>query len=185
MKKLIVALALAASPVFAAEGEPFFSLRSTEFVVTLGFLLFIAVLLKYKIPGLLLGLLDKRAAGIRADLDEARALRDAAQLVLASYERKQKQVQEQSQRIVASARDEAMAAAAKAGEDLKLSIARRVKAAEEQIASAEASAVREVRDRAIVVAIAAAGDLIGEGLTAGDSDALIDQGIALVDARMH
>ena len=184
MKRLLPVLAIVATPAFA-EGEAFFSLRSTEFVVTLAFLLFIAVLLKYKIPGLLLGLLDKRAAGIRADLDEARALRDAAQLVLASYERKQKQVQEQSQRIVASARDEAMAAAAKAGEDLKLSIARRVKAAEDQIASAEAAAIREVRNRAVAVAVAAAGDVMAKSLTAKDGDALIDTSIALVEARMH
>ena len=64
-------------------------------------------------------MLDARAVQIKADLDEARALREEAKAILASYERKQKEVQEQSERIVASAKEEAMAAAEQAKADLK------------------------------------------------------------------
>ena len=70
--------ALAASPALAASG-PFFSLHNTDFVVTLGFLLFIAVLFYFKVPSILGGMLDKRADGIKAELEEARALREEAQ----------------------------------------------------------------------------------------------------------
>ena len=192
MKKLIPLLMLVASPAMAeevatemAKAEPFFSLRSTEFVVTIAFLAFIGLLIYLKIPALLTGLLDKRAEGIKASLDEAKALRDEAQKLLASYERKQREVQDQSARIVAQARDEAAAAAAKAKDDLKASIARRVKTAEDQIASAEAAAVRAVRDRAVTIAVAAAGDVMAKSLTAKDGDALIDGAITLVEARMH
>lgn len=188
MKKLIPLLMLVASPAMAeemAEAEPFFSLRSTEFVVTIAFLAFVGLLIYLKIPALLTGLLDKRAEGIKASLDEAKALRDEAQKLLASYERKQREVQDQSARIVAQARDEAAAAAAKAKDDLKASIARRVKTAEDQIASAEAAAVRAVRDRAVTIAVAAAGDVMAKSLTAKDGDALIDGAITLVEARMH
>ena len=139
----------------------------------------------FKVPGILIGLLDKRAAGIKADLAEARALRDEAQKLLASYDRKQRDVQEQSARIVAQAEEEAKAAGAKARQDLAASIARRVKAAEDQIASAEAAAVREVRDRAVSVAVAAAGDLLAKGMTAKDANAMIEASITEVDARMH
>ena len=56
MKQLSLALtlALAASPALAEE-EAFFSLRSTEFVVTIAFLVFIGVLLKFKVPSLIGG----------------------------------------------------------------------------------------------------------------------------------
>ena len=94
-------------------------------------------------------------------------------------------MQEQSARIVAQARDAANAAAARAREDLKDSIARRIKTAEDQIASAEAAAIREVRNRAVAVAVAAAGDVMAKSLTASDGDALIDESIKLVEARMH
>ena len=189
MKKLLALLLLLASPAFAEEAKeaakPFFSLRSTDFVVTIAFLVFIGFLIYMKVPGMLGGLLDKRAEAIKASLDEAKALRDEAQMLLASYERKQREVQEQSARIVAQARDAANAAAARAREDLKDSIARRIKTAEDQIASAEAAAIREVRNRAVAVAVAAAGDVMAKSLTASDGDALIDESIKLVEARMH
>lgn len=186
MKKLILPalLALAASPAAAASG-PFFSLGNTDFVVTLGFLLFIAVLIYYKVPGLLSGLLDKRAEGIQSDLDEARKLREEAQSLLASYERKQREVQEQADRIVAHAREEAELAAEQAKADIKASIARRLQAAESQIASAEAAAVREVRDRAASVAIEAARKVMAGDMTADRAGQLIDSAISEVGAKLH
>jgi F-type H+-transporting ATPase subunit b len=186
MRKLsAIALAtLAASPAFAASG-PFFSLGNTDFIVLLGFLVFLAVLVYFKVPGLLGGLLDKRAAGIQSDLDEARALREEAQTLLASYERKQREVQDQADRIVAHAKQEAELAAEQAKADMKESIARRLAAAESQIASAEASAVREVRDSAITVAIAAAKDVVADQMTAADQSKLIDEAIATVGAKLH
>ena len=58
-----------ASPLFAASG-PFFSLKNTDFVVLLSFLLFVAILLYFKVPKLLGGMLDKRSAGIQVEIDE-------------------------------------------------------------------------------------------------------------------
>ena len=142
---LVPALLLAASPAFAA-GGPFFSLKNTDFVVLLAFLLFIGVLFYFKVPGLIGGLLDKRADTIRGELEEARALCEEAQTLLASYERKQKEVQEQADRIIAQAKDEAATAAEQAKADLQKSITRRI---------------------------------------AADGNKLIDEGIEVVDAKLH
>ncbi|MGR3571621.1 F0F1 ATP synthase subunit B [Brevirhabdus sp.] len=184
MKKLITLLTVSASPAAAATG-PFFSLGNTDFIVLMAFIVFVGVLFYFKVPSLIGGMLDKRAEGIQSDLEEARALREEAQALLASYERKQREVQEQSDRIVANAKEEAARAAAQAKEDLKVSIERRIRAAEEQIASAEAGAMKEVRDRAITVAVAAARDYIASQLTAAQSNALIDDSIAQVKAKLH
>ena len=80
---LSIMMVFAASPAFAAKDKPFFSLANTDFVVLISFLLFVGVLVYFKVPGLLGGLLDKRADGIRADLNEAKSLREEAQTVLA------------------------------------------------------------------------------------------------------
>lgn len=187
MRKLILfpaILALTSGPALAAEG-PFFSLRNTDFVVLVSFIVFIGILFYFKVPTLIGGLLDKRAIAIRSELDEARALREEAQSLLASYERKQKEVQEQADRIVAQARDEAAAVATQAKADLEKSITRRIAAAEDQIASAEAAAIKEVRDRAVAIAIAAARDVIAKQMTAADANKLIDDGIDVVDAKLH
>ncbi len=175
---------LAASPALAASG-PFISLRNTDFVVLLGFLLFIGVLFYFKVPSMIAGMLDKRAEGIKAELAEARALREAAQELLATYERRKRDVQEQADRIVTEARIEATKAAEKAKADLKLSIARRLTAAEENITSAEAAAVRQVRDAAISVATSAARDVLARGMTAKNGAAMIDAAITEVGAKLH
>lgn len=184
MKKLSILFILAASPAFAASG-PFFSLKNTDFVVMLGFLVFVGILIYFKVPGMLTKMLDDRAATIRSELDEAKSLREEAQALLASYERKQADVQEQAQRIVDSAKEEAANAAEQAKADIAASVARRVAAAEDQIAAAEASAVKEVRDQAIAVAIGAAQSIIASNMDAKSGNALIDDAIATVGEKLH
>lgn len=174
----------AANPALAASG-PFFSLTNTNFVVLISFLLFVAVLLYLKVPSLLGGMLDKRAEGIESELNEARALREEAQTLLASYERKQKEVQEQAERIVAGAKEDARIAGEQAKIELEKSVARRLAAAEDQIGSAEAAAIKEVRDQAATVAVAAAREVIAQQMTAAESNKLIDDAIAQVDAKLH
>jgi F-type H+-transporting ATPase subunit b len=189
MRKLTTLLApiaavTVATPAFAASG-PFFSLHNTDFIVLLAFILFVLVLIYFKVPGMIASMLDKRATDISSDLDEARTLREEAQTLLASYERKQKEVQEQANRIVAQAKEEATAAAEQAKLDLQASITRRLASAEEQIASAQANAVKEVRDQAIVIAIATANDVITKQMTAANGNKLIDAAIDEVEAKLH
>lgn len=175
---------LMASPALAASG-PFFSLYNTNFVVTIAFVCFVSVVLYLGVPKMLAKMLDARADGIRAELEEARSLREEAKALLASYEKKQTEVQAQADRILEAARVEAAAAAEQAKADIVTSVARRLVAAEEQIASAEAAAVKEVRDKAIVVAVGAARDIIASQMTAADGNSLIDDAIAQVGAKLH
>jgi F-type H+-transporting ATPase subunit b len=177
---------LAAGPAAAATGDyPWVSLRNSDFVVLIAFVIFVGVLVYFRVPKILAGMLDNRADTIRKELDEARALREEAQTLLADFERKQRDVQEQARHIVAQAKSDAEAAAAQAKKDLETSIARRLQAAEDQIASAESAAVREVRDRAIAVATAAAAKVVREGMSEQDAAALIDDSIRTVEARLH
>jgi F-type H+-transporting ATPase subunit b len=174
-----------ATPAFAAGDKPFFSLANTDFVVLIAFIVFVGILLYFKVPAKVGGLLDARAAQIKAELDEARSLRDEARAVLATYDRKQKEVAEQAERIIASAKEEATAAATQAKAELQASIARRLAAATDQIASAEAAAIRQVREQAVNVAVAAAGDVLAKQMTAEAAAGSIDAAIAQVDAKLH
>ena len=180
----VILFTLMASPALAASG-PFFSLYNTNFVVTIAFVCFVSVVLYLGVPKMFAKMLDARADGIRAELEEARSLREEAKALLASYEKKQTEVQAQADRILEAARVEAAAAAEQAKADIVTSVARRLVAAEEQIASAEAAAVKEVRDQAIVVAVGAARDIIASQMTAADGNSLIDDAIAQVGAKLH
>lgn len=182
-------LSALAAPALAASKNPFsaefWKLSNTDFIVAIAFILFIGVLFYFKVPGMLSKMLDDRAGGIQSELDEARALRDDAQALLASYERKHKEVQEQADKIVAQAKVDAEAAADQARADLERSIERRVASAEDQIASAQSAAIKEVRDQAVSVAIAAARDVIAKQMTAADANKLVDEAIAQVDTTLH
>lgn len=185
MKALLTLTATVfAAPAFAATGS-FLSLSNTNFIVVLGFLVFVGILLYAKVPEMISGMLDSRAAGISTELEEARALREEAQTILASYERKQREVQDLADAIVTQAKVDADAAAVKAKEDIKTSIARRLAAAQDQIASAQAAAVRDVRNTAVTVAIAAAQDVIAKQMTATDANKLIDDAIGEVTEKLH
>ena len=186
MKKLLTSasMILLAAPAFAA-GGPFFSLRNTDFVVGVAFIAFIGLLVYMGIPKKIGGMLDARAAGIKTDLDEARQLRDEARALLETYEAKQREVAEQSARIVATAKQEAEAAAAQAKVDLKASIARRMTAAAEQIDSSVKAAERAVRDQAISVSVAVAADVLQRQMTAAQANAAIDASIEQVAAKLH
>lgn len=177
---------LPAAPLMAAAGDyPFLSLYNTDIVVLLAFLLFVGILVYFKVPGMVTGFLDQRAEQIRSDIDEARRLREEAQQLVAGYERKLREVKDQAERIVARATQEARDAAEQARRDMDAQVTRRLAAAEEQLAAAEADALRSVRNRAVAVAVAAAAEVMGRQMSDSDTAATIDAGIAEVEARLH
>ena len=160
-------------------------LNNTEIVVAIGFVIFVGVLIYFGVPGMITRMLDARAVRIKQELDEARALRDEAQTLLAGYERRQKEVRAQAEDIVTAARAEAEKAAEAAKEDIRNSVARRLKTATEQIAAAEQSAIRQIKDQAVTVAVAAAGDVLRDRMKAADANRLIDAAISEVGDKLH
>jgi len=186
MKRIALAASLMATPAFAAGGDyAWYSLNDTNFVVLIAFVIFLGVLVYFGVPKLITKMLDDRAEGIKSEIEEARALREEAQTILASFERKHKEVEGQVAGIIEHAKTEAQIAAEAAKADLKDSIARRLQAAVDQISSAEEAAVREVKDKAVNIAIAAAGEVIAANMSAKDADGLIDDAIAVVGEKLH
>lgn len=159
--------------------------NDSHFTVGVAFFLFLGLLAYFGVHKLLGGMLDARADRIRGDLDEARRLREEAQATFAEFERRSREVQGQADEIVTHARAEAEKAAEIAMADLKHSIERRLKAADEQIGMAEANAVREVKDKAVQVAIAAAAEVMAARMTTEKANALIDDSIKRVGARLN
>ncbi|WP_298911766.1 F0F1 ATP synthase subunit B [uncultured Algimonas sp.] len=131
------------------------------------------------------GALDKRAEAIRDELDEARRLREEAQALLASYQRKQAEAEAQATEIVEKARRDAESMAAQARADLSERLQRRAAQAEAKIASAEAQALAEVRARAADLAVDTARDLIATELTASDRTRLFKDGLSQMNGTLR
>jgi len=157
----------------------------TWFVVGLALVIFLGILGYFRVHKQVLGLLDNRADRLREELDEVRRLREEAQATFAQFERKSREVDAQAQEIIDHAKKEAEQAAEKAKADLADSIERRLRQAEDQIGMAEAKALREVRNRAVEVAVAAAGEVIARKMPEDKADALVDDAIKQVGKQLH
>ena len=154
--------------------------------VALSMLVVIAIMLWKKVPGMIAAGLDKKIAGIRTQLDEAKALRAEAEALKAEYEKRSAEAEQEAKAILAHAHEEAAALVAQAETDAAMLIERRGRMAEDKIAAAERSAVAEVRARAASAATAAAAALIKDGHDAGADKALVDRTIAgLGTARLN
>ena len=129
--------------------------------------------------------LDGRAAKIKAQLDEARALRDEAERLLAEHQRKQIAAVKEAEAILAHAREEAERIRRETAANLEAAFGRREKMAVDKIAQAEAQAGADVRTQAIAVAIAAAAKLLQESIDAGKADTLIEDSIREVERKLH
>ncbi len=160
-------------------------LTTPELWVLVSFVLFLALLVYYKIPDRLMKALDGRADRIRAELDEARRLREEAQQILADYQRKQRDAEKEVEDIVAQARREADIYAEESRKGLNEALQRRLKLAEEKIARAEEQAVKEVRSKAVDAAVSAAGLLITRELKAKSAESLVDRSIRDVSAKLN
>lgn len=126
------------------------------FFAFVGLVLFFVLIAYLKVPGMVGKTLDERSDRIRAELAEAKRLREEAQHVLAEYQRKRKEAEAEAAAIVAAAEREAAMLSAEAKQKTEEFVARRTALSEQKIKQAETDAVNAVRVAAVDLAIAAA-----------------------------
>ncbi len=145
--------------------------------VLISFIIFFA-LFGRKIWGALAGMLDDRAATVKAELEEAAKLRREAEAMLRDAEKRRADAVSEATALIAGAQAEAARVSAAASAEAAASAKRREQMAIDRIAAAEKAAVDEVRLTAAEIATTAARQVIAEGLTAEAGAALIDQAIS-------
>ena len=160
-------------------------LATPEFWVAASFFLFLGVVWYFGVHRKLATALDARAARIRAELEDAKRLREEAEQVLADYKRKQKDAVKETKAIVAQAAKEAEMLAAETRHSMTEHFERRMKLAEDKIARAEADALRDVRAAAADAAVAAAQSVIAAQLTPETADKLVKQGIDALKTKLN
>ena len=156
-----------------------------EFWVAVAFVLLMAVFGYFGIHHTVLKALDSRAARIKAELDEARRLRDEAAKLLAEYKARHAKAEGEAQEIIASAKAEAERIATEAKAKLEDFVARRTKTAEGKIALAEAQALADVRAAAATAAVTAASAILSQSVQGSVADDLLVKGIAEVKAKLN
>ena len=146
--------------------------------IALAMLVVFTIMLRARVPALIAGMLDKKIAGIREQLDNATRLRTEAEALKAEYEAKARSADADIAAMREATKREADEIVAQAKVDATALIARRGKMAEDKIAAAERAAIADVRAKAADTAVSAATALIMGQHDSGADKALVDREIA-------
>lgn len=160
-------------------------LADTSFWAFVGLILFFVVIFAAGAPKAIAKALDDRADAIRTELDEARRLREEAQELVASYERKQAEAAAEAEAIIKQAKSEADYLRENAKSEIAQRIERRTAMAEQRIAQAEAQAAKEVKSLAADLAVEAAEHLLANKLTKTQRNALLKADTAALKDQLN
>ena len=156
-----------------------------EFWVAVAFVILMGVFACVGVHRTVLTSLDHRRDRIKAELDDARRLKDEAAKLLAEYKARHATAEREAEEIISGAKAEAERIAAEAKVKLEDFVARRTKTAESKIALAEAQALAEVRSAAADAAVAAATTILSKSMKASVADELLAKGIDEVRAKLN
>ena len=156
-----------------------------EFWVAIAFVILMGVFVYVGVPRTVLKTLDHRSERIKAELDQARQLKEEAARVLADYKARYASAEREAEAIIAAAKAEAERIAAEAKTKLEDFVARRTRTAEGKIALAEAQALADVRSAAADAAIAAASTILSQSVKGEVADNLLAKGITEVREKLN
>lgn len=155
-----------------------------EFLLLVALIILGFVIYKTGAHNMILGMLDGHADKVRAELDEAKQLREEAQVLLAEHQRKLSGGEEQAKKIVEQAEAEAKRMLERHKADLKASLKRREEQAMARIAQEEAKALQDVRDRTANLAIRTTGRLLADNVAGAQGQSLLDGAIEEVSRKL-
>ena len=156
-----------------------------EFWVAVAFVILIGVFVYFGSHATVLKALDHRSDRIKAELDDARRLKDEAARLLAEYQARHASAEREAQDIIESAKAEAERIASEAKTKMEDFVARRTKTAESKIALAEAQALADVRAAAANAAVTAASTILSQSVKGSVADDLLAKGIAEVREKLN
>jgi F-type H+-transporting ATPase subunit b len=129
--------------------------------------------------------LDHRSERIKAELDDAKRLKEEAAKLLGEYKTRRASAEREAEEIIANAKAEAERIATEAKAKMEDFVARRTKTAEGKIALAEAQALADVRAAAANAAVEAASTILSQSVKGSVADDLLAKGIDEVRAKLN
>ncbi|MFY9954664.1 ATP F0F1 synthase subunit B [Bradyrhizobium sp.] len=156
-----------------------------EFWVAVAFFILMGVFAYLGVHRTVLTTLDHRHDRIKAELDDARRIKEEAAKVLEQYKARRASAEREAAEIITGAKAEAERIASEAKAKMEDFVARRTKTAENKIALAEAQALADVRAAAADAAIAAASTILSQSVKGEVADDLLAKGIQDVRTKLN
>lgn len=159
-------------------------LEDSQIWLLFSFLIFCFILVKYgKLA--ITNMLDSRIEGIRSELETAESLRVEAQELLAQYQRKQRDAEQEAEAIIAKAEQHALSIRKTAEKQLAETLQRRERQLKERLMQMEESAIQEIREHAANLAVQATAQIIAKNMDKKSSDRLMDESVQAVAKNIH
>jgi F-type H+-transporting ATPase subunit b len=153
--------------------------------VAIAFVILLVLFAYLGIHKTVLTALDHRSERIKAELDDAKRLKEEAAKLLGEYQTRRASAEREAEEIIANAKAEAERIAVESKAKMEDFVARRTKTAESKIALAEAQALADVRAAAANAAVEAASTILSKSVKGSVADDLLAKGIAEVRAKLN
>jgi F-type H+-transporting ATPase subunit b len=154
-----------------------------EFWLLISLIVLVAIIYK-PVTRTIFGALDGHSAKVRAELDQAKRLREEAQSLLATHQRQLLSGEDRARAIIEHAKEETERQIERHRAELEDSMRRRTEHAMARIAQEEARALQEVRGRAAELAVRTTERLLREQVDGGQAQTLLDDAIAEVGRKL-
>ena len=175
------AFALSYGVSHAAGSKKMVSLDNTDFVVLISFLIFVGVLVYFKVPSIVGAFLDKRSNDIQSEIEKAGEILEEAKKILSSIEADHKRTSETIGQMVETARSRAGEEEEKAKKNIEELMKNKLISAEGQVMSNERKILEEIEDRAIDLSIEKVKVKLSQSLSSSDYDNQFDASIQSIE----
>ena len=176
---LVLATSFRAS--YAAGSKKMFSLDNTDFVVLISFLLFVGVLIYFKVPSIIGAFLDKRSSDIQDEIQRASEILEEAKKILSSIEAEHIKTSESIEKMIASTKDRVTEEEDKAKKHIEELMKNKLNSAEGQVKSSERKIFEEIERRAIDLSIEKVRVKLSESMSGKDYDKHLDSSMKSVE----
>ena len=157
------------------------SLDNTDFVVLISFLLFVGVLIYFKVPSIIAAFLDKRSNDIQNEIQRASEILEEAKQILSSIEADHIRTSETIEKMIVSTKDRALEEEDKAKKYIEELMKNRLNSAEGQVKLSERKIFEEIERRAIDLSIEKVRVKLSGSLSSSDYDKHLDTSIKSVE----
>ena len=175
------AFALSFGVSYAAGSKKIISLDNTDFVVLISFLIFVGVLIYFKVPSIVGAFLDKRSNDIQSEIEKASEILEEAKKILSSIEADHKRTSETIGQMVETARSRAGEEEEKAKKNIEELMKNKLISAKGQVMSNERKILEEIEDRAIDLSIEKVKVKLSQSLSSSDYDNQFDASIQSIE----
>ena len=165
----------------AAGSKKMVSLDNTDFVVLISFLIFVGVLIYFKVPSIVGAFLDKRSNDIQSEIEKAGEILEEAKKILSSIEADHIRTSETIRQMVETARSRAGEEEEKAKKNIEELMKNKLISAEGQVNLNERKILEEIEERAIDLSIEKVRVKLSQSLSVGDYDKYFDASIQSIE----